>query len=75
MHTITPGIIDDVAKDFRLDVPFSSEANGNMGPDRIGLREKTNIPEFYSGLPISIGTESDSDTPVAIRASKHEPYI
>jgi general secretion pathway protein A len=75
MHTITPGIIDDVAKDFRLDVPFSSEANGILGSDRIGLREKTNIPEFYSGLPISMGTESDSDTPVAIRASKHEPYI
>ena len=75
MHTITPGIIDDVAKDFRLDVPFSSEANGIMGSDRLGLREKTNIPEFYSGLPISMGTESDSDTPVAIRASKHEPYI
>jgi hypothetical protein len=56
-------------------VSYSPELNGVTSHDRLGLREKTNIPEFYSGLPISIGTESDSDTPVSIRASKHEPYI
>src|SRR3984957_19147190 len=58
MQTVTPGIIDDVAKDFCLEVPYLPEVNGVMGHDRPGLREKTNIPEFYSGLPISIGSES-----------------
>jgi general secretion pathway protein A len=60
VQTVTPGIIDDVARDFRLDGSYLPEANGVIGFDRLGLREKTNIPEFYSGLPISIGTESDS---------------
>lgn len=75
MRTVTPRIIEEVAKDFRLDVSHFPGANGAVSHDLLGLRGTSNIPEFYSGLPISIGPESDSDAPIAIQASKHEPYI
>src|ERR1700677_4674132 len=41
LQTITPGIIDDVAKDFRLDVSYLPEVNGVTSHDRLGSREKT----------------------------------
>jgi general secretion pathway protein A len=71
VETVTGAMIDDVAKDFRLDVPHPREPNGGANHDAVLLREKLNLPAFYSGMP----TEQDSGEPVAMRASKREPYI
>jgi general secretion pathway protein A len=75
METVTPGIVEEVARDFRLDVAYLPDTNGSVIHDRRGIRGTADIAEFYSGLPISIGTEPDSNAPVTIQASEHEPYI
>jgi general secretion pathway protein A len=72
VQTVTPGMIDDVAKDFRLDAPYTRDANGSAD---LAMRDELNLPTFYSGLPATMPPEEESGEPVAIRVSKREPYI
>ncbi len=73
IRSVTPDIIEDVAKEFRFDVIHS------LGPETIGISNgkdsqgATNFaPDLYSVLGGPVSSES---APVAIHASKHEPYI
>jgi general secretion pathway protein A len=75
VRSITPDIIEDVAKEFRLDVAFSSEPETN-GHNGTGIqRAVTVVPDLYSALRGAAGNESDLGVPVAVQVSKDEPYI
>ena len=76
LRSVTPDIIEDVAKEFRFDVVYShgAETTGTSnGKDSQGA---TNVaPDLYSVMQGPVSSESDLGAPVAVHASKHEPYI
>jgi general secretion pathway protein A len=74
--TVTPEIIEAVAREFRLDVvqfPDAKDVNGHHEAD--GLRAKGVAPDLYSALRGSVLSESNPDAAVAVEVSKHEPYF
>jgi general secretion pathway protein A len=69
--TVTPEIIDAVAREFRLDVvrlPDAGELNGYHGTN--GQRAEDLVPDLYSTLRGSVLSEANSDAPAAVPASK-----
>jgi general secretion pathway protein A len=75
MRNVTPGIIEDVAKEFRLHDVYSSEpgAGGFNGRD---VQRATNVaPDLFSVLRGQVESESELGQPVAAQVRKHEPYI
>jgi general secretion pathway protein A len=76
MHSVTPEIVDDVARDFRLDVSFLGEARAGVGINgRDVQRTPAIVSDSYSALRAPITREPDFDAPAAVQVSKHEPYI
>ncbi len=71
MPTVTAEIIEDVAREFRLDVvhvPGAKEISSHNGVD--SQRGTSVVPDLYSVLRGSVASESDSDVPVVVQASK-----
>ena len=76
MQSVTPDIIEDVAKDFRLDVVRSPHAERTDGPDEVDVQRAAKaLFDMYSALRKPIARELDLGAPVAVQASKHEPFI
>ena len=76
MQSVTPDIIEDVAKDFRLDVVRSPEAERTDGQDEVDVQRAAKVLlDVYSALRKPIARELDLGAPVAVQASKHEPFI
>jgi general secretion pathway protein A len=74
IEKVTPNIIDDVAREFRLDVVQLPEIKRVGGHNGMDIEGPTNtIPDLYSVLRSAVATESS--VPLAIQASKHEPYF
>jgi len=76
MRSVTPDIIEDVAREFRFDVihsPRVETTDARNGMDSRGTT--TVVPDLYSVLRGPVSSESDLGTPVAVHTSKHEPYI
>ena len=72
---VTPEVIEDVAKEFRLDVKGSSETLIYESHDEdIQLAIKVLI-DLYPPLLRTIASNSDLGTPVSVEVSKHEPNI
>ena len=74
LPSVTPEIIGDVAKEFRLDTVYSlekSECSKEMDVQRI-----TNLlRDLYAVLRRPVTSDSDVGASLAIEVSKHEPYI
>jgi len=76
MRSVTPEIIEDVAKEFRLDVVYLPEAKANGRHNGMDIQRASNIvPDLYSALRGPVGSESDSGATVTLQVRKHEPYI
>ena len=76
MQSVTPDIIEDVAKDFRLNVVRSPEAERTDGQDEVDVQRAAKVLfDVYSALRNPIAREPDLGAPVAVQASKHEPFI
>jgi len=76
MRGVSPDIIEDVAKEFRLDVVRSPEAERTNGQDEMDLRRAAKILlDVYSALRKPVAREPDLGAPVAVQASQHEPFI
>ena len=70
MHSVTPDIVEDVAKDLRLEVVHSPEAEKIDGHNEMDIQRATNaLLDLYSA------TESDLDRHEALQVSENEPYI
>ncbi|MGD0445058.1 MAG: AAA family ATPase [Edaphobacter sp.] len=76
LPSVSPGIIEDVAKEFRLDVVCSAEAEGARSSDQLDLRRVTSLLNYlYAALQRPVAGDSDLGAELAVEASKHEPYI
>lgn len=74
IEKVTPDIIDDVAREFRLDVVHLPEIKMVGGHNGMNVEQPTNtIPDLYSVLQSAVAAESS--VPLAVQASKHEPYF
>jgi type II secretory pathway predicted ATPase ExeA len=73
---ITPDIIEDVAKDFRLNVVSSSEADQVESYNEADLQRAINaLLDIYAAPRSPIASGSEVNVPAAVEARKHEPYI
>ena len=76
IKSVTPDIIEDVAREFRLDIVTSPPAYSAGGHNGMGIQRAINaVPDLYSLLQGAVGDESDLSVPSGVRVSKHEPYI
>lgn len=76
MRGVTPDMIEGVAKEFRLDVVRSPEAEKTDGQDEMAVQQAAKILlDVYSALRKPVASEPDFSAPVAVQASKHEPSI
>lgn len=74
--TVTPEIIEDVAREFRLDVVQLSDTKDINGHSGTEIRMSTSVaPDVYSLLRGSIASEPESDLSLTVQARKHEPYF
>jgi general secretion pathway protein A len=76
LPSVTPDIIGDVAKEFRLDVMCSSETEKTESLNEMDAQRITNLlNDLYAALRRPIASDSDLGAPVVVEASEHEPYI
>jgi len=76
MRSVTPDIIEDVAKEFRFDVIHSPDAGTTDAPNGMnGQGATTLVPDLYSVLRGHVSGELDLAAPIVVHASKDEPYI
>jgi general secretion pathway protein A len=76
LPSVTPDVIGDVAKEFRLDVVCSTDAEKIESSNEMDAQRVTNLlVDLYAALRRPIASDSGLNAPVAVEASKHEPYI
>jgi general secretion pathway protein A len=76
LPSVTPDIVEDVAKEFRLDVACSSEAGETDSSNEMDAQRVTKLLfDLYAAMRRPIANDSDLAAPLVVEASKHEPYI
>jgi general secretion pathway protein A len=76
IQRVTPDIIEDVAKEFRLDVVTSPAANTTGSHNGMGIQRAIKaVPDLYSLLQGAVADESHVGDPLGVQVSKHEPYF
>lgn len=77
LPSVTPEIIVDVAKEFRLDIVSSPEAAGLGSQSEVDVQRVISVLlDLYAALRRpAIAADSDVGIPVAVGKSQHEPYI
>jgi type II secretory pathway predicted ATPase ExeA len=76
LPNITPDIIEDVARDFRLNV-VRAPKNGRIESDSDSdLKRAINVfLDLYANLRKPAVSESELGAPIAVEAREHEPHI
>lgn len=73
---VTPEVIGDVAKEFRLDLAHSREFESNARSNELDAQRITNLLlDLYAVLRRPIPNATGLGSSSAIEVSKHEPYI
>jgi general secretion pathway protein A len=73
---VTPDIIDDVAKEFRLDIVRSPAIDASRGENGMGIQRAINTaPDLYSLLQGAVEDEAGRGVPLGLQVGKHEPYF
>jgi general secretion pathway protein A len=76
LPTVTPDIIEDVAKEFRLNRTGSLEGERIEISNEMCTERVTNpLRDLYATLRISVAGDSDLDAFLDVETRKHEPYI
>jgi general secretion pathway protein A len=76
LQSVTAEVIEDVAKEFRLDMDCSLETVINVSPNQLDIQRITNLLlDLNAVLRRPIVSDPDMGASVAIEVSKHEPYI
>jgi general secretion pathway protein A len=75
LPSVTPEVIEDVAKEFRLDVMGLSGAAISESYSEDVERAINVLLDLYPALRKTIASNSDRGTPVLVEVSKHEPNI
>jgi general secretion pathway protein A len=75
LQKVTPDVIEDVAKEFRLDV-ICSEAEKTNSSDEIDAQRVTKLLlDLYTAMRKPNTSDLDLSSPFVVETSKHEPYI
>ena len=73
--SVTPEIIDSVAKDFRLDVQ-TRRMEGNSPAETMNVQKAAKtLLELYAQLQREQSRDEELRTRVRVRVAEHEPYI
>jgi general secretion pathway protein A len=76
LQSITPEVIEDVAKEFRLDMACPPQTVVNASTNQLDIQRITNLLlDLNAVLRRPIVSDPDMGASVAIEVSKHEPYI
>jgi general secretion pathway protein A len=76
MRSLSPDLIEDVAKEFRLDVLRSPETETTSSQEEMAFQRATKaLLDVYFALRKPDASEPDLSAPVTVQASKHEPSI
>ena len=75
-HSVTSEIINDVAREFRLEVPPSGDDAGTSRTSGLDLRQQTNeMLDIFSRLRRSTVNSATSDQQPAMEQGEHELHI
>jgi type II secretory pathway predicted ATPase ExeA len=76
LPAVPPEVIEDVAKEFRLDVVGPPEAEKPGSSIGLETQRITNLlNDLYAALRRPVAGDPDLGAALAVEASKHEPYI
>ena len=76
LPTVSPDVIEDVAKEFRLDVICMPGTEKAGSFNDLDAKQITNLlNDLYAALRKRVAGDSDLSAALAVEASKHEPYI
>ncbi len=76
LPVVTPEVIGDVAKEFRLDVAYSHESGTSGLSNEMDTQRIANLLlDLYAVLRRPITNTPELGATAAIEVSKHEPYI
>jgi general secretion pathway protein A len=76
LPSVTPDVIEDVAKEFRLDGVCSLEAEKTESSNEMNTERVTNLlRDLYAALRRPMESDPDLGPSIAVEVSKHEPYI
>jgi general secretion pathway protein A len=73
--TITADVIDDVAREFRLDREFSESAGSGTQNEMDVQRAAKVLRDLYSALRKPVARSAELNLPVSLEASEYEPNI
>jgi general secretion pathway protein A len=74
--SITPDFVDEVAREFRLDVDYSQANERACRSSETDTERATNLLlKLYETLQRHIANGTNFEAPVTAETSKHEPYI
>jgi len=76
VRTVTPDIIEEIAREFRLNVVHQpkTERSGELNEPEVKRAAKA-LLDLYANLQKPHSSESEMRTPVTFRVGKNEPYI
>jgi hypothetical protein len=73
---VTADVVEDVAKEFRLDTAFFSDPEGSGTHGEMDVRQAANVlRDLYSALRKPVSRSADLNLPVSLKASEYEPNI
>jgi general secretion pathway protein A len=76
LPTIPSEVIDDVAKEFRLDVVCSPEIERSENSKELDAQRITKLlHELHAALGRPVTSDIDLGAPLGVETSKHEPHI
>jgi general secretion pathway protein A len=76
VHSVTPEIVNDVAREFRLDIPSAGDDGGISKTTEIDIRQQTNaMLDLFSRLREPATDGSTSDPEQATQQGEHELHI
>jgi general secretion pathway protein A len=73
---ITVDVVEDVAREFRLDTAFFGEPEGGGTHSEMDVHQAAKVlRDLYSALRKPVGRGADLNLPVSLEASEYEPNI
>jgi general secretion pathway protein A len=76
LPAVTPDLIEDVAHEFRLDMPFARAAGHGAAPGEVDPEQSTNVLfDLFAAVRRPVESECEPLVEVAVESSEDEPYI
>ena len=73
--TVTTDVVDDVAREFRLDREFSESGSSGSQNEMDVQRAAKVLRDLYSALRKPVARSAELNLPVSLETSEYEPNI